>query len=396
MIGKEITLKFVNTQAFLVHGIPVVCVQDAVSERLKAFTSTSYWLIRILNYFPNEGRIFAEIRAYTSTEKNFESNSINLHEGLKEAKIVTFKSINTYQLLETFGKHSVTRTPAPLVIKPHEPKKGFIPETFTIPIKKLKFKNGCISFERKLAWMRYSEELEIANPDIRPEFDAIKDYFANVLGTKKIQVKVVTHTLDEDIESIEIESPEIERITGDLIENVKLGFITKTLRNSHRVSDKSLFSMNDFFDEFAEKFKPDVFYSNEQQFIEDLIKISNSKHYNQLRFLSRRHSFGVLKIQFVPKPVSFVFLIVGKTNDYLVWETLDTEEATYIWRIQKDEGTLISSLKDLESAICDIKSNGKIGFLRKNDENFDRIYHDYSDEIEGFVKWKTDLEKLLN
>jgi hypothetical protein len=42
-----------------------------------------------------------------------------------------------------------------------------------------------------------------------------------------------------------------------------------------------------------------------------------------------------MKIRFVLNPYSFVFLLSGEQNYFVILETLHTEEATYIWNILK-------------------------------------------------------------
>jgi len=43
-----------------------------------------------------------------------------------------------------------------------------------------------------------------------------------------------------------------------------------------------------------------------------------------------------MKLKFVLQPISFVFLLSGEQQFHLVLETLDMEEATYLWHIDKD------------------------------------------------------------
>jgi hypothetical protein len=154
--------------------------------------------------------------------------------------------------------------------------------------------------------------------------------------------------------------------------------------------------MDEYFETFAdEKIKSSIFYKNDKELFEDLLAISDTKHYKHLRFLSSKHSHEIMKLRFVHKPFSFIFLIEGGRDYHIVWETLDTEEATYVWHIDKDINELKKTLRKIEGIINTIKVQGKTVYISSTDDPFRRIYHDYSDIVDGFVKWKSDLESIL-
>jgi hypothetical protein len=102
-----------------------------------------------------------------------------------------------------------------------------------------------------------------------------------------------------------------------------------------------------------------------------------------------------MKLRFVHKPFSFIFLIQGDRNFHIVWETLDTEEATYVWHIDKNLQVLKMTLRKIEDIINVIKVQGKTAYLSSTEDPFRRIYHDYSEFVDGFVKWKGELENIL-
>ena len=99
-----------------------------------------------------------------------------------------------------------------------------------------------------------------------------------------------------------------------------------------------------------------------------------------------------MKIRFVLSPFSFVFLLAGEEQFHIVLETLDTEEATYIWHFPKDIETLKANLKKIDQQLSIIKSNGRQVFLETQPDNFNRILHDYSNHMKGFIVWKGLLE----
>ena len=92
---------------------------------------------------------------------------------------------------------------------------------------------------------------------------------------------------------------------------------------------------------------------------------------------------------------SFVFLISGVQQYHLVWETLDTEEATYIWHMERTMDELTLRIKDLDRVLGEIRINGRQAYLDTNSDNFSRIVHDYSDDQKGFILWKDLFEEKL-
>jgi len=122
-----------------------------------------------------------------------------------------------------------------------------------------------------------------------------------------------------------------------------------------------------------------------------------------LRYLADNHSCSILKLRFVPNPFAFVFLLSGEQQYHIVLETLDTwiflfdytEEATYIWHIEKSISSLKSKLKLIDEDLNTIKNKGRQVYLESQPENFSRIIRDYSDERKGFVQWRDTLEERL-
>ncbi len=103
-----------------------------------------------------------------------------------------------------------------------------------------------------------------------------------------------------------------------------------------------------------------------------------------------------MKIRFVLSPFLFVFLLQGTGQFHIVMETLDTEEATYIWHIERDITLLKNTLKEIDLSINVIRNDGQQVFLESQPQNFTRILHDYTDERKGFVIWKDLLEETLS
>ena len=134
----------------------------------------------------------------------------------------------------------------------------------------------------------------------------------------------------------------------------------------------------------------------DQELINDILNIKKSRHYLQLKYLAAQHEASVLKVRFVLQPFSFLFLLAGEKNYHIIWETLDTEEATYIWHTIKTRAFLKKVIEQIEIDLSEIQQKGRQNFLEKEHENFSRVVHDYTDSKKGFVTWKGMMEEKIN
>jgi len=410
MDGQELKILFNHDKAYLTPDHPMTFEQIGLPEiAKKGFKSPAYWTFIVKRYFEHERKIFCEVLSYHTGETEFESNQREISGILNTLKTVTFKSIDTGGLLETLsgGRQSsfynptyipinrVTHCPgAELFIRPHQERT--FTETFFIALKNVHFISGGVSFNLIIQGQKKPSEFTILNEDIREEFDAIKNYFANALKTKKIQVTATAELSDNEIISKFATSPEIDKVNRELIENIKFDFLRVAKKKTAMNVDRNLFTMEEYFDAFADnKLKPGTFYTNDNNFLEDLLNVSATKHYKHLRFLSSKHATEVMKLRFTQNPFSFFFLIQGERNYHIVWETLNTAEATYIWSIEKAPDVLKSTLKQLEDIMNLIKFKGRTAYLIMEEDSFSRVYHDYTEPADGFVKWKIEIERIL-
>ncbi len=141
--------------------------------------------------------------------------------------------------------------------------------------------------------------------------------------------------------------------------------------------------------------KENLLYKSGEELLEDILKQDNYKHEKHLQFLSKQHDRNTLKIRFVLSPFSFVFLLTGEEQYHIILETLDTEEATYMWHFPKDKPTLKLMLNEIDDHLSIIRYKGRQVFLEQKVENFSRILHDYTDEKKGFIIWKALLEEQI-
>ena len=188
-------------------------------------------------------------------------------------------------------------------------------------------------------------------------------------------------------------STDLQKINQEVIEGVRFKFITNSFFGMKPQTDNNLMTVDELLKK--DNSEPSL-YNDGQTLLDDLLSHKNFKHSKQLRYLAERHERTILKIRFVLSPFSFVFLLSGENQFHILLETLDTEEATYLWHMEKDKTQLKSQLKTIDEHLSIIRNKGRQTFLETKPENFSRILHDYSDTQKGFVIWKDLLEERIN
>ena len=115
-------------------------------------------------------------------------------------------------------------------------------------------------------------------------------------------------------------------------------------------------------------------YESGEELLKDVLIRGNYRHKIQLRYLSDLHLGNVLKIRFVLSPFAFVFLLTGKEQYHIVMETLDTDEATYIWHTSKEVSELKNALHNVDKDLNKIRNDGRFAFLQSVTINFSRVF----------------------
>ena len=219
-----------------------------------------------------------------------------------------------------------------------------------------------------------------------PEFDVLKPYFAKSLKSKNIEIEVFAEVEKGELVAQSAYSEFIEKINKEFIESVKFSFVQRNInRRKPFFPAKNILSINELQDNTS-------LYNSGEDLLNDFLKDQQAKHYRSLRYLASRHESTVLKIRFVLRPFAFLFLLSGEKQYHIIMETYNTEEATYIWHIEKNLPALKSALISIDQDLNIIKNKGRQYFLENEPQNFSKIIHDYLDDRKGFVCWKEQLE----
>jgi hypothetical protein len=329
-----------------------------------------------------QGLLFAEILDY--------QYSSGLQEGIELVDFgfvstIRFRAINTAKLLSV----SLLRKPT---LSPKVKDLRTIETIIKLPMEALEFRYGCVAFEHFIEGLVASLVFEMENQFIRPEFEVLKPYFSKVLKTKKIPIKIKLEVLGTTVHSQEAASIELERINQEVVDSLKFQFAIQHLfkRKVVEGSAKTLLSLPEL--EGGENVS---LYQSEEELLGFALQLKNVKHAKMLRFLAQKHDAKVMKIRFVLEPFSFVFLLTGKQHYYLIWETLNTEEATYIWHVANDTPAFFQEIEKIDKDIQQIKHSGRQKYIETERVNFSRILHDYQDEKKGFIKWRDAFEQII-
>ena len=408
MIGEEIDILFVHDTAFLTKTKCLTFRKLGLHNWIESFKKTAFWTVKIVNLELDNKRLVVEIIKYNQGEKEFSQEQLLLSDKLNKIESISFLNLKPALIQDNsqdIFPHQYTPQTQSFVHRPrsfsdskNQSSSDDIIQTkninFSFPMRKINFKNGHVAFEHKVVDMNETVFFSIPNKNSKDEFDAVKNYFIKVLGTR-IQVNATIEIINFKINKVDANSLEIDKIDKTLIDNFKIDFVKKIVKKKTGDEfNKSLFTMEACLENLTdEKELASTLFKSEKDFLEVLLQAANKKHYNNLRFLSSKHAHELSKLLFVIKPFSFVFFLEGIKHNHVVWETLDTEEATYIWHIDKNSKSI--NLNKIEENIRIIKSEGKMAYISKKNEGFKRIEHDYSDIHAGFIKWKEKLESVL-
>lgn len=262
-------------------------------------------------------------------------------------------------------------------------------KSIKIPIDNLSFHYGHVAFTYKVDEMHSTLEFQIENKEMRPEFDVLKAYFSKNLKSKNITVEIKAEFEYGKLVAQIATSKDIEHINKEIVEGVKFQFLNKGLLGKGPFQKKNILT--------AEQLQEGHnIYKNAKDMISDILKQRQYKHSDQIRFLADQHQTDIMKIRFVLSPFAFVFLFSGNRQYHIILETLDTEEATYIWHTDKNRSSLIEAIEIIDKDLQIIREKGRQVYLDGHiPQNFSRILHDYTDPAKGFILWKTMLEERL-
>jgi len=167
-----------------------------------------------------------------------------------------------------------------------------IEKEIKIPIEKLEFRYGSVTFKYLFQETKAELEFEIENLEVRPEFEVLKPYFAKALKSKNIKVYIYAEFENSKLVSQLATSADIEKINREVIEGVKFKFITKNFFGKKQILEENLLTATELQSD------KQGLYSDGQDLLNDILNNKDFKHSQQLRFLAARHEGTHLRIRF--------------------------------------------------------------------------------------------------
>jgi superfamily II DNA or RNA helicase len=380
--------------------LPISCLD--IETPIERFKEGVAWLVQVLNYNEDTGELMTEIINYEANSGV--GNVVQAEFQFLPIEKIKFRNINTSRLLHSVqlrhfpvsGQVEEKFTDPLLQVVPQTAKKKpvdyTLKKTMKVPFVKLQFQQALVSFSIFIEELSQDILFEIENPDVRPEFEAIKEYFSKVLKKKLITAQLEIRYNEKEILSASARSEDIDQINHSIIDSVRFEFVKRGVIGFNGKTDNTLHTIETLLQNPAGTGK---LFESDQQLVDDILAIKNSKHFHQLKYLSSQHLSQLLKLRFILNPFSFLFLLTGESKYHLVWETLNSDEATYIWHFDKTTEALRAGLKEVDAVLKEIKETGKQDYLKKDHANFSRVMHDYADAKSGFVSWKGMLEEKL-
>ncbi|WP_439490628.1 TOTE conflict system archaeo-eukaryotic primase domain-containing protein [Algoriphagus sp.] len=265
----------------------------------------------------------------------------------------------------------------------------FIEKTVKIKIADLDFLYGSVQFECTIAEYPVPIKFDIEQQNIRPEFEVLKPYFEKFLKSKIIVIDV-TVVVDNQNQIIALTavSSDLEKLTREAVESVRFRFMERGF-----LRDRSSLDLGKSGNTIMQT--AHMPYETGEELLSDVLSKGSFRHQRELQYLAERHQGRILKIRFMLQPFAFIFLIEGIDNQHLVMETVDTEEATYLWRMPKNINELKLEIQKIDSQLNTIRNEGRQKFLESNPIDFSKVQHDYMDSKKGFIVWKEHLEERL-
>lgn len=263
-----------------------------------------------------------------------------------------------------------------------------IEKKIKVSIEELDFHYGSVAFKHQVVEMSVELQFQVENTEIRPEFEVLKPYFIKTLKSKTISVELFAEFENGKLVSQQALSSDIEHINKDIIEGVKFQFLNKGLLRKFASQKKNILTSDELQGQ-------DKIYPTAEELLNEILKNKQYKHSQHIQYLADRHENQMMKIRFVLNPFSFVFLLAGNKQYQIILETLDTEEATYMWQSPNNKASLIEEVKQIDNQLSIIREKGRQVFLTNTPENFTRIIHDYSDNKKGFILWKSTLDEII-
>ena len=383
--GDEIHLFFDDDRAYYDASNAVSIEQINFSNpSIKWLNPAVCWKLRVLRIDTGRRIVFTEIIDYFNRTKRAELTYC-YDQTIQQ---INFTKINTQELIRVANK-AVIRKIESLTFESRvqEKKSRKIIEIIEVSIQDIEFIDGGFEIAVYLDCTGQEELVFIENHVITSKFDAIKNLILEHIQANEIEVEVTLVLLGTRVQKLSAKSKILEALTTEFFNQLRFELIVNTLKRTTESNPMKLYNPTSYLVEIGrESLGNEKFDST--YLLRECLKNSKYKHFRQLRYLSSRYHDSILAIRFSLEPFSFMLVIHQAVERYfVVWETLDSAEATYVWIF--DYPPTIIEAQDL---ITEVRSQGKSHYIQDSPANFFRIIHSYRNPKQGFVDWQRKFE----
>jgi len=237
----------------------------------------------VLNYDEENSEIRAEIIDYAANPEINTGNQISLQ--FQPIDKISFRSIDTARLLHAVELKRFT-SPQKVFEEPNynASQQSFktitklaewvVKKIMKVPFPMIQFSNACVTFNIFIEELNQDIKFEIENPDIRPEFEAVKDYFMKILKKKLIACEIEIRYNENQILSATASSEDINKINNGIIDSVRFEFVKKRILPFKRNNDEN--SMLHTSDTLLNQPLLKEMFKSDKNLIDDILSVKDS------------------------------------------------------------------------------------------------------------------------
>lgn len=392
MKNIKLIINFKENKAFLTPDYYLKFENIEISDSIESFQKEASISFKIKRFIPTEKRAKVEILNYNLNKVDFSETQLSLSEELKKIEYISWKNID-FKVLKYIAlkkEKSSARDTSTKKITGNKIKT-------TLPVKNLVYKKGYVESKITIQIKEKAQEfdLKFRNKIITPGFQILSPFYYRELQNRPIRI---SFTLPED-EHTEIEaySDSIENISKSRVLKYREMAFKKFLKKKIVHSKEFEFFDTQSFFELLSKSDLDfkLLFKNEADFALEIASILNCPHLQKLKYLLKHHAYNVMKLRYISRFLSIVFLIEKESKYYLVWESLRIRKASDIWTLPKDANQIDLAMQDIPKIIQSMNINGKKSLPDDLSENFTRIEYNYSNLLNSFDLWHNDFNYFL-
>jgi hypothetical protein len=404
MVKEKILLRLEGEKVYLTPN-NVFSTSILNTTSIYSYHTKTYWEVEVYAYNHIKRLLTVKtIQIYQNDdqEKRFSDQEYSFNSKLENISELKFMQISTNMLLKNANLIKTLNLPFKESESKHEELSLFYKEKekpekpsthytlVSVPFEKVDFHDNLAS--SSIAIKGQNCIVTVNNSFLKKEFDPIKIHIAQVLGVSEFSFNVQYSTKTYPIQVISASSEQINRITPGLIDQMKFNIIQTAIKSSQEDFDKDIYKAEELISELLET--NSISKADDEKVLLKLIDSEKFKHSTHLKYLAKEHLSNIMVLRFIPKP-QFAFLFLLERGDYyfFILETVDTKNATYIWRSEKDK--VQTTFLQIKKDIAAFRKNKRTDYIKQAPDNFSRVSHVY-DSDDYFSEWKKRLDDILN